>query len=155
MIDDLPSDEAKKILELIKYGDPSDGWDWAPEVVGVANCAFGVTDEDGKRIQGVSADLLIKYGQRPPSVHFLFTIYRQEYRARRRVYQLDVLQNGRKKVDPHRASQEHIGRDRVAGEKAWQQLTYDDALSLFCCGLIAPAAMTAITCIASRRRSFS
>lgn len=132
MIDDLPTDEARALLERIKHGDPGEGWDWAPELMGVANCAFGVTDERGKRIQGVSADLLIKYGQLPPSVHFLFTIYQLEYRARRRVYQLDILQNGRKKIDPHRISHEHVGRERLGGASEWQRFTYDDALSLFC-----------------------
>ncbi|MBN3738969.1 MULTISPECIES: hypothetical protein [Burkholderia] len=131
MVDDLPSDEARAIIALIKFGEPGE-WDWSPELWGTANCAFGVTDHDGKRIQGVTADLLVKYGQRPPSSHFLFTIYKQEFKARRRVYQLDLLQNGRKKVDPHRVSHEHIGRDRIAGEAAWQKYGYEDALKLFC-----------------------
>lgn len=131
MIDDLPSDEAREIIALIKFGDPG-AWDWSSELSGTANCAFGVTDRDGKRIQGVTADLLVKYGQRPPSSHFLFTIYKQEFKARRRVYQLDILQNGRKKVDPHRMSHEHVGRERIPGEAPWQQFSFDDTLKLFC-----------------------
>jgi hypothetical protein len=132
MIDDLPRDEAEALLELIKFGDPSGGWDSARELAGVANCAFRVTDSDGKRIQGVTVDLLIKYGQRPPSTHYLFTVFKFEYGGLRRVYQLDVLQNGRKMRDAHSMPHEHIGRDRVAGDVAWATIKYDEALGLFC-----------------------
>ncbi|GAB2878932.1 hypothetical protein GCM10027093_12900 [Paraburkholderia jirisanensis] len=132
MIDDLATDEAEELLAKIKFGDPGIGWDWAQELAGVTNCAFGVTDADGLGIRGVTADLLVKYGVRPPSVHFRFTIFKLEYKTKRRAYQLDILQNGRKRLDPHRAPHEHIGRRKQSGDPCWLSYTYDDALKLFC-----------------------
>lgn len=132
MVDDLQTDEAEALLKIIKFGDTTSGWEWAEEVAGVATCAFGVTDSDGRRIQGVTAELYVKYGSRPPSTHFMFTIFKKEYRLRRRVYQLDILQNGRKRRDAHGLPHEHVGQERRPGGLDWVDFRYSDALQLFC-----------------------
>ncbi|MBF6987222.1 hypothetical protein [Cupriavidus sp. IK-TO18] len=132
MIDDLPTNEAIALLAQIKNGDPGDGWDVSKDLPSVFNCAFGVTDDRGMRIQGVVADLLIKFGQKPPSTHYIFTIYKTEVRRRRRAYQLEILQNGRRNRTEHDLPHEHIGQDRSKGFPEWLNLTYDEALGMFC-----------------------
>lgn len=132
MKDDLPTEEASELLARIKYGDPGDGWDVSKDLPSVFNCAFGLTDEKGMRIQGVVAEFLVKIGQKPPSTHFVFTVYKTEVRRRRRAYQLEIFQNGRRNRCEHDLPHEHVGQARSAGFPEWLNLTYDEALGMFC-----------------------
>ena len=115
MIDDLPRDEAERLLSLTKFGDPSTGWRRRQQTISWAKCEFGVTDAEGRRIRGITADLSVRYGRRPHLKQFLFSMYYSQHRGNRRAYQLDVFQSGRRPADVHRRPHEHVGRDRLAG----------------------------------------
>ena len=91
MIDDLPRDEAERLLSLTKFGDPSSGWGKRQETLGSAKCVFGLTDADGRRIPGISARLSVKYGRRPPFRRFVFGIYHYQHQRDRRAYQLEIF----------------------------------------------------------------
>ena len=132
MIDDLPRDEAERLLSLIKFGDPSTGWRRRQQTVSWAKCEFGVTDAEGRRIQGITADLSVRYGRRPHLKQFLFSMYYSQHRGNRRAYQLDVFQSGRRPADAHRHPHEHVGRDRLAGHAEWSAVSFAGALLLFC-----------------------
>ena len=84
MIDDLPRDEAERLLSLIKFGDPSTGWRRRQQTVSWAKCEFGVTDAEGRRIQGITADLSVRYGRRPHLKQFLFSMDHSQHRGNRR-----------------------------------------------------------------------
>jgi hypothetical protein len=132
MIDDLPRDEAERLLSLTKFGDPSTGWGRRHETVNSAKCAFGVTDADGRRIHGITARLSVRYGRRPPFRRFVFGIYHCQHQRDRRAYQLEIFQGSRPITDLHRNPHEHVGRDRIAGEAEWAGFSYASALLLFC-----------------------
>jgi hypothetical protein len=86
MIDDLPRDEAERLLSLTKFGDPSTGWRRRQQSVSWAKCEVGVTDAKGRRIQGITADLSVRYGRRPHLKQFLFSMYSSQHRGNRRAY---------------------------------------------------------------------
>jgi len=132
MIDDLPRDEAERLLSLTKFGDPSTGWNKHKEAVSLAKCVFGMTDADGRRIQGMTAQLSVRYGRRPPFRRFVFGMYHAQNKSDRRAYQLEIVQGSRPITDPHRYSHEHVGRDRIAGLAEWSGFNYASALRLFC-----------------------
>jgi hypothetical protein len=102
MIDDLPRDEAERLLSLTKFGDPSTGWRKRQETVSSAKCVFGVTDAHGSSIQGISARLSVRYGRRPPFRRFVFGIYHGQHQRDRRAYQLEIFQGSRPITDLHR-----------------------------------------------------
>lgn len=131
MKDDISTEEAKEILALIKFGDPGEGWESIPELPTAVTSAFGVTDKDGKRLRGIVADFTVKSTARPPTIHYVFTIYKTEFTAMRRVYQLDVQQGGRKNRSAHALPHEHLGRERRR-DAAWISLPYEELLKYFC-----------------------
>jgi hypothetical protein len=132
MIDDLPRDEAERLLSLTKFGDPSTGWNKRKEAVSLAKCVFGMTDADGRRIQGMTARLSVRYGRRPSFRRFVFGIYHCQNRSDRRAYQLEIVQSSRTITDLHQTPHEHVGRDRIAGSAEWSGFSYASALQLFC-----------------------
>jgi hypothetical protein len=132
MIDDLPRDEAERLLGLTKFGDPSTGWRRRQQTVSWAKYEFGVTHAEGRRIQGITADLSVRYGRRPHLKQFLFSMYYSQHRGNRRAYQLDVFQSDRRPVDAHQHPHEHVGRDRLAGHAEWCAISFAGALLLFC-----------------------
>ena len=132
MLDDLPQDEAESLIAQIKSGDPGDGWSAVPEMPWVLNCAFGVLDQHGRAIQGVVVDFLIKTSVKPMAVHYVFTIFKTEFRTKRRAYQLDILQNERTKRSTHSLPHEHVGTNWVSIDEGALVFSYLQTLNYFC-----------------------
>lgn len=128
--------EAKELASVAKWGEPNS--EWRQDRPNAFSNGFGVVDEDGKTIRGVQVDFEVCIGLRTGSTKFIFTLRRLSMGSPERVYQLEINCRGNLKPNDHAYSHEHFGDKRYVADSAWANLSFEDAVKMFCdrCNLV-------------------
>ncbi|KDR41602.1 hypothetical protein [Caballeronia glathei] len=129
---DLPRKEADELLAVQKS---------APEAAWIALSSgrieswalvTGVITPGGLYKKALTVELICKRSVRPLRESFKFSLFRLEFGAPKRAYQLDTSNVPLCDPEDHDWPHEHIGTDRICfGSSAFPQ-TFEEALEHFC-----------------------
>lgn len=129
---DVSENDARLIMAQPKWGEPMSEWRQDRGHSQTVSNAFGVVDGDGATIPGLLVEMIVYRAPRIIMDRYVFTLFRLDLGARRRVYQLHI--NHKRGVRPadHEYSHEHIGTRRVIASPDWALLTPIAAEDRFC-----------------------
>jgi hypothetical protein len=109
-------------------------WSRSPEVDGTVVtiiCRSGVLDDSGAPT-GLLVDLRVSRGRAKKREKFNFSVFRRNWNAYERVYQLTISKGLGRKRNWHSAPHEHWGKARIDGDLSWEYWSLDEALAFFC-----------------------
>ncbi len=122
--------EGRKLASIAKWGEPRE--EWSQDRPSTWTNAFGVVDNFGKTIKGMSVELEVFISPRLGFEKFVFTLHQAELKIQQRAYQLHVNNRPGLKIDDHSASHEHYGEPRFNSDQSWLRLNFDEAVDRFC-----------------------
>lgn len=127
---DMPSSEARALLAhpLVCEDAP----DWASHKLkpGLETLECGLL-QNGER-SGLRVSLEFAVSPKTGITAYKFTVFRVKLGGLQRVYQLQVNAVARKPKCWHDFVHEHMGRERIQGNKEWLDWGFREALNHFC-----------------------
>lgn len=122
--------EGRQLASIAKWGEPRE--QWSQDRPNTWTNSFGVVDNIGKSIKGMSVELEVFISPRLGCEKFVFTLRQTELKLPQRAYQLEVNNKQGVKIGDHSASHEHFGEPRFISDQSWLNLSFDNAVKRFC-----------------------
>jgi hypothetical protein len=128
---DLRRDEANEVILLQKKA-PSGEWRSASQGrIERWSLAVGVMDNDGNHAKGLAIELECLRTAKPYRESFKFGLFRSEFGAPKRAYQLDTTSTPIGMPGSHDWPHEHFGQDRTCFGEDNFPTTFEEALEYF------------------------
>ncbi len=91
----------------------------------------GLKHEDESRV-GMHVQLIFRRSVKTGIATFKFTVFKMNFGAPQRVYQLHVSAVAHSPKSWHDLVHEHMGDARIDGSEEWLKWSFDEALDYFC-----------------------